>query len=72
MSWVKGVIKWPVYGADAEPVLETAGVGAVGETGSGDGKRVLEEEHEGYILEDHGYVEAEKANRGENASKYQL
>jgi Protein of unknown function (DUF1279) len=45
--------------------------------GKGNGKRVLDEKgvgegegegEETYMLEDHGYIEAEKANRGENAS----
>lgn len=43
--------------------------------GKGNGKRVLDEKgvgegggEETHMLEDHGYIEAEKANRGENAS----
>lgn len=35
----------------------------------GKGKRLLEED-ETYVVEDHGYNEAEKANRGDNASTF--
>lgn len=73
MSYVKGILKWPIgtegketidKGADYAkrklPLEEVPGR-------EGNGKRLLEED-ETYVIEDHGYVEAEKANRGGNAS----
>ena len=64
MSYVKGLVKWPVSG-----VLEPAPVAPV-EIEAQAGTRILEEDSESYAVEDHGYEEAEKANRGDNASEY--
>jgi Protein of unknown function (DUF1279) len=75
LSYVKGLIKWPLGqgGQDAVDgaINEVKRVGKetlpLGE-GQEDGqKRILEQEPT-YIVDDHGYQEAEKANKGENAS----
>ena len=73
LSYVKQIISWPMGKGREETVDGEANYtkrGAPseevqGQTGKGKGNRMLEET---YALEDHGYVEAEKANRGENAS----
>src|SRR5271168_2185845 len=75
LSYVKGLIKWPLGqgGQDAvdEAIKEVERVGketlSLGEGREDGQKRILEQEPT-YIVDDHGYQEAEKANKGENAS----
>lgn len=75
LSYIKGVVKWPlpeegqemVDGAVTEVkkmVKERVPIESVREDGQ---KRVLEED-ETYVVEDHGYRDAENANSGANAS----
>lgn len=76
LEFVKGLVKWPLPEI-AQDKLEIAG-DLVSEKASevvGDApvaKRVLEEVSAEYAkedIEDHGYSEAEKANRGADASE---
>ena len=77
LSYVKAAIKWPLPGEvkeyidgassevkkvvrDQVPLQELRDSGEV---------RILEEDKT-YVVEDHGYREAEKANQGANASEY--
>lgn len=72
VSYVKGLALWPVQGNTEEHVEGTA------HDAEATIKRPLEEVREGqqrileeddtYVVTDHGYKEAEKANRGSNAS----
>jgi hypothetical protein len=75
LSYVKGFIKWPLGQGGQDAVdgaakevkrvgKETLPLGEGREDGQ---KRILEQEPT-YIVGDHGYQEAEKANTGENAS----
>lgn len=75
LSYVKGLVKWPLGQGGQEAVdgaieevervgQETLSLGEGREDGQ---KRILEQEPT-YIVDDHGYQEAEKANKGENAS----
>jgi Protein of unknown function (DUF1279) len=71
MSYVKGMVKWPMPEQGQEAVDQ--GVAYVKQKvpleevqGKERGKRLLEED-ETYVLEDHGYKEAEKADQGDNA-----
>jgi hypothetical protein len=75
MSYVKGLIKWPLGQGGQDAVdgaanevkrvgKETLSLGEEREDGQ---RRILEQEPT-YIVDDHGYQEAEKANKGENAS----
>ena len=60
MSYVKGVLNWPIQGTlEPAPIEEPL-----------ERTRILEEDSEMYAVEDHGYDEAEKANQGDNASKF--
>lgn len=79
----KGLVKWPLSTA-AQEKIDAAGdlvnekvsdavavVGEGGGDGEGEGRRVLEESSSQYRadeIEDHGYKEADKANRGADAS----
>ncbi|KIW67203.1 hypothetical protein PV04_06470 [Phialophora macrospora] len=56
---VKGLLKWPIREAGGDVVQEVEVT---------DGKRILDEKSEDEVLDDHGYREAERANRGDNAS----
>ena len=75
LSYVKGLIKWPLGQGGQDTIdgaanevkrvgKETLSLGGEREDGQ---KRILEQEPT-YIVDDHGYQEAEKANKGENAS----
>jgi Protein of unknown function (DUF1279) len=72
LSYVKGIVKWPMGEEGKEAVDEGPDYikrkGPLEEvTGrESKGKRLLEEE-ETYVVEDHGYNKAEKADRGEEA-----
>ena len=77
LSYVKAAIKWPlpeeakeyIDGASNEVekvVREQVPLEELRESGE---VRILEEDKT-YVVEDHGYREAEKANRGDNASEY--
>lgn len=72
LSYVKGLLKWPMGNEGKERVEEAAHYMKrkvpleEGREGLG-GKRLLEEE-ETYVIEDHGYSEAEMANSGEKGS----
>ena len=79
LSHVKSWIKWPLSQEGQDRVDGVANevkavvkkkvpLGEVREDGEG---RILEEEQT-MIIEDHGYKEAEKANKGENASMLAL
>ncbi|ETI22393.1 hypothetical protein G647_06467 [Cladophialophora carrionii CBS 160.54] len=59
MEGVKNLVKWPIREAAGD---------VVGEAEVADDKRVLDEKSEEEVLNDHGYREAERANRGDNAS----
>jgi N-terminal acetyltransferase 2 len=69
---VKGFLKWPIQGS---PVAEMVADGAVEEGAGGkeleqannERKRLLDDKSEVEVV-DHGYREAEKANRGDDAS----
>lgn len=75
---IKGILKWPIQGS---PMAEMVAEGAVEEGAGGkeveeveevekveEGKkRILEEKSEQEVF-DHGYREAERANRGDDAS----
>lgn len=75
LSYVKGLLKWPMGEEGKERVEEAANyvkrkvpLEDVREgDGQGVGKRLLEEE-ETYVLEDHGVTEAEMADSGEKGS----
>jgi hypothetical protein len=75
LSYVKGLIKWPLGQGGQDAVdgaaNEVKGVGKetllLGEGREDGQKRILEQEPT-YIVDHHGYEEAEKANKGENAS----
>lgn len=71
MSYVKGVVKWPMPEPGKEAVdegLEYVKQKVPLETVPGqEGEKRLLEEDETYVLEDHGYKEAEKADQGDNA-----
>jgi hypothetical protein len=60
----KDLLKWPMREAGADVVQEVEEVMA--------DKRILDEKSEDEVLNDHGYREAERANRGDNASEYTL
>ena len=70
MSYVKGLVKWPM----GEQGKESVDKGAeyvkqkvpVEEVQAGERKRLLGED-ETYVLEDHGYKEAEMADQGDQA-----
>lgn len=77
LSYIKGILKWPMgeegkqmvdEGADyvkrKVPLKKAQGEGVVG-------KRLLEED-ETYVVEDHGYTEAEKADQGDQAGTFSL
>jgi hypothetical protein len=72
LSYVKELIKWPL-GQGGQDVVDGAAkeVKRVGKEtlplGEDGQKRILEQEPT-YIVGDHGYQEAEKANKGDNAS----
>jgi N-terminal acetyltransferase 2 len=74
VSWVKDLIKWPVS-ETAQEELEEAGQAAKEvvakpvEEVTGQDQRILEED-QAYVVADHGYQAAEKANSGPNASEY--
>jgi Protein of unknown function (DUF1279) len=72
MSYVKDIIKWPI-GKEGEAKVEEATDSIKREVPlekmQDGGKRLLDDE-ETFLLEDHGYKEAEKANRGDNASMF--
>ena len=84
LSWIKGVIKWPLGEEQREVVdgvsREVKDAVGLTEIEAGE-KRLLEERAEKRVLEvneggevfegveDHGYKEAEKANRGDSASR---
>lgn len=74
LSYIKSVAKWPM-GKEGEKIVDEGAdhvqrkVPLEEVQGREDGaKRVLAEDQT-YMLEDHGYMEAEKANQGDNASK---
>lgn len=71
LSYIKGAVKWPLPKEAQDEVDEAGAVMKekleIEESAS---KRVLEEKSEAYIVEDHGYKEAEQANRGDNASTF--
>lgn len=77
LSYIKGIVKWPMGEEGKEAVDEGADYvkrkGPLEEvTGrESKGMRLLEEEEEEeeetYVVEDHGYDKAEKADRGEKA-----
>jgi N-terminal acetyltransferase 2 len=70
---VKGLLKWPIQGSKMaelvadEAVDEAAGGKEVEQLEQGQ-RRVLEEKSSEEVINDHGYREAMKANRGDNAS----
>lgn len=70
LSYIKGVVKWPLP-QSAQDQIEGVGDVVKEKMGleEGQGKRILEESSEAYIVEDHGYKQAEAANRGADASK---
>ena len=75
VTWVKNLLQWPVSEEAGAEVEEGALHAAhkvekrVLEEVTGEEKRVLEED-ETYVVTDHGYKDAVKANRGANASEY--
>lgn len=77
LSYIKAWVKWPLPHEGQEmvdgAVNEVQGymkeVVPIEEVRDGE-KRILEE-GQTIVVEDHGYVEAEKANRGDNASESQ-
>jgi N-terminal acetyltransferase 2 len=74
VSYIKELIKWPASDQAGEEVKEGAihGVEKVAkpvEEVTGQSQRILEED-EAYVVADHGYKDAEKANSGADASKY--
>ncbi|ERF70597.1 hypothetical protein EPUS_02463 [Endocarpon pusillum Z07020] len=76
MSYVKSIVKWPMGKEGQEKVDEGAEYvrrkvpleEEVVEGRETTGKRLLEEEDTTPVVDDHGIGEAEKANRGDNAS----
>jgi Protein of unknown function (DUF1279) len=72
LSYIKGILKWPMgeegNGAIDEGADYVKRKGPLEEVTGRElkGKRLLEE-GETYVVEDHGYDEAEKADRGEGA-----
>jgi hypothetical protein len=75
LSYVKGWIKWPLGQGGQDAVDGAANeVKRVGKEtlplgeGREDGQKRIPEQEPTYIVDDHGYQEAEKANKGENAS----
>jgi Protein of unknown function (DUF1279) len=72
LSYIKCIVKWPMGEEGKKPADEGADYvkrkGPLEEVTEGEskGKRLLEEE-ETYVVEDHGYNKAEKADRGEEA-----
>ena len=72
MSYVKSIVKWPMGKEGQERVDEGADYVKQKvplEEVEGGAKRLLEEEKT-YVMDDHGIGEAEKANRGDNASMF--
>lgn len=74
ISWFKNLVSWPVSedaGAEVEKGMEHAKekVEMAVQDVTGEDKRILEEDQT-YVVTDHGYKDAEKANRGANASEY--
>ena len=76
---VKGFLKWPIQGSQMETLLEEAvdeGAGGkeVQKVEREGTRRILEEKGEQDVkvegVFDHGYRDAVKANRGDNASEY--
>lgn len=75
VSYIKDTVAWPLFGnKDATEAVEEASERVeelvkkpLEEVRDGE-KRVLEED-ETFVVADHGYKEAEKANRGDNASE---
>lgn len=63
-GWVEGLRRWR---KGAEGVLVEGGLLGDGIKGDGEGYAVVADEVAGY---DHGVREAEKSNRGENASEF--
>ena len=69
VGYVKGLLQWPISGTVQESVGEAVDkIDQVVDIKAD--KRILEEEGQTYMVEDHGYKEAEKANSGNNASEY--
>ncbi|KIX04702.1 uncharacterized protein Z518_05572 [Rhinocladiella mackenziei CBS 650.93] len=69
LSHIKELLKWPLPKEAKEQVDGASGQLKDGpEIEEGATKRVLEEPNETYAVQDHGYKEAEAANRGDNAS----
>lgn len=69
LGYIKAVVKWP-FGGDAQAEIEEAKQGSEGSVSiEQDTKRVLDEASP-YEVQDHGYKEAIKANKGADASKY--
>ena len=79
LSYIKSWVKWPlsqggqdmVDGAVSEVKRVVEEKVPVEELRKDGQKRILEEEQT-MVVDDHGYKEAEKANRGENASMLAL
>lgn len=71
VSNIKGLLQWPL-GGDLQEQVGDAVDKVAQTTNIQDGERILEEGGEEYIVQDHGYKEAEKANRGSDASKHAL
>ncbi len=72
LSYVQGIVKWPMGKEMVDEGMGYVTPKVLLEEGQGrdeKGKRLLEEE-ETYVVEDHGYDEAEKANQGDNASMF--
>lgn len=73
VTWFKNLVSWPVSetaGAEVEDGAKHAveKVEVAVQDATGQEKRVLEEDST-YVVTDHGYREAEQANRGSNASE---
>jgi hypothetical protein len=75
LSYVKGSVKWPLGQGGQDTVDGAASeVKRVGKEtlllgeGQEDGQKRILEQDPTYIVDDHGYQEAEKANKGANAS----
>lgn len=69
VSNIKGLLQWPLGGDLQEHVGEAVDKVAQA-TNIEEGTRILEEGGEEYVVQDHGYKEAEQANSGQDASKY--
>lgn len=77
VSYVKGLLQWPITGATQEQQQLGEAAHRVAETIDGvEGRRLLddtpasESAAEAYPVQEHGYKEAEAANKGENASMF--